>query len=105
MSNVGFCPNVSYAQVVSKVDEVQRSKAETAIHSKSQLSEMDEFVPNFNSCLNKYRYDDTRSSQIFSLMNSTSLVERLLMPKGPGTSQGWTHPRQWFYSDNMHYNL
>ena len=36
-------------QVVSKVDEVQRSKAETAIHSKSQLSEMDEFVPNFST--------------------------------------------------------
>ena len=36
------------AQVMSKVDEVQESEAETATQSKSQLSEMDEFVPSFS---------------------------------------------------------
>ena len=36
------------AQVVSKVDEVQLNEAETANHSNSQLSDMDEFVPSFS---------------------------------------------------------
>ena len=36
------------AQVMSKVDEVQESEAETATQSKSQLSEMDEFVPSLD---------------------------------------------------------
>ena len=37
------------AHVMSKVNEVQESEAETAIQSKSQLSEMDEIVPSLDN--------------------------------------------------------